>query len=155
MKKLSYLCLMLLSMYCMTSCTEEKGSTNLPRIPFKEYLNHTDKISIGTDEIKHIEYVPLELTDDDASLIGTIVDIAMSDNFFFVQTFEEFKLFQFSRDGKYIRTITQQGDGPGRLQTPGFSIWTNEKEQKLYVSEAENISVFTFDGKFEKKINRN
>ena len=84
---------MLLSMYCMTSCTEEKGSTGLPRIPFKEYLNHTDKISIGTDEIKHIEYVPLELTDDDASLIGTIVDIAMTDNFFFVQTFEEFKLF--------------------------------------------------------------
>ena len=154
MKKLSYLCLMLLSMYCMTSCTEEKGSTGLPRIPFKEYLNHTDKISIGTDEIKHIEYVPLELTDDDASLIGTIVDIAMTDNFFFVQTFEDFKLFQFGRDGKYIRTITQQGDGPGRLQTPGFTIWTDEKEQKLYVSEAENISVFTFDGKFEKKINR-
>ena len=50
MKKLSYLCLMLLSMYCMTSCTEEKGGTGLPRIPFKEYLNHTDKISIGTDE---------------------------------------------------------------------------------------------------------
>ena len=58
MKKFSYVCLMLLSMYCMTSCTEEKGSVRLPRIPFKEYLNHTDKISIGTDEIKHIEYVP-------------------------------------------------------------------------------------------------
>ena len=153
MKKLSYLCIMLLSMYC-TSCTEVKESAGLPCIAFKEYLNHTDRISIGTDEIKHIEYVPLELTDDDASLIGTIVDIAMTNEFFFVQTFEDFRLLQFSRDGKYIRTITQRGDGPGRLQTPGFSIWTNEKEQKLYVSEAENISVFTFNGDFEKKISR-
>ena len=153
MKKLSYICIMLLSMYCI-SCTEEKESIEVPRIAFKEYLSHTDKISIGTDEIKHIEYVPLELTDDDASLIGTIVDIAMTNEFFFVQTFEDFRLLQFSRDGKYIRTITQRGDGPGRLQTPGFSIWTNEKEQKLYVSEAENISVFTFDGDFEKKISR-
>ena len=67
---------MLLCMYCMTSCTEEKGSTNLPRIPFKEYLNHTDKISIGTDEIKHIEYVPLELTDDDASLIVSVTSMS-------------------------------------------------------------------------------
>lgn len=153
MRKLSFLCIMLLSMYC-TSCTEKKESTELPRIAFKEYLNHTDKISIGRDEIKHIDYIPLELTDDDASLIGTIVDIAMTDEFFFVQTFEDFRLLQFGRDGKYIRTITQRGDGPGRLQTPGFSIWTNEKEQKLYVSEAENISVFTFNGDFEKKISR-
>ena len=153
MKKLSYICIMLLSMYCI-SCTEEKESIEVPRIAFKEYLSHTDKISIGTDEIKHIEYVPLELTDDAASLIGTIVDIAMTNEFFFVQTFEDFRLLQFSRDGKYIRTITQRGDGPGRLQTPGFSIWTNEKEQKLYVSEAENISVFTFNGDFEKKISR-
>lgn len=153
MKKLSYLCVMLLSMYC-TSCMEEKESAELPRIAFKEYLNHTDKISIGTDEIKHIEYVPLELTDNDASLIGTIVDIAMTDEFFFIQTFEDFRLLQFGRDGKYIRTITQRGDGPGRLQTPGFSIWTNEKERKVYVSEAENISVFTFNGDFEKKISR-
>ena len=58
MKKFSCLCLMLLSIYCATSCTEDKGNTGLPRISFKEYLNHTDKISIGTDEIKHIEYVP-------------------------------------------------------------------------------------------------
>ena len=35
------------SMYCMTICTEEKGSNGLPRIPFKEYLNHTDKINYG------------------------------------------------------------------------------------------------------------
>ena len=141
-------------MYCSTSCTEVKESAGLPRIPFKEYLNHTDKISIGSDEIKHIEYIPLELTDDDTSLIGTIVDIVMTDKYFFVQTFEDFKLLQFSRDGKYIRTITQKGGGPGDLQTPGFSIWTNEKEQKLYVSEAENISVFTFEGEFERKISR-
>ena len=67
---------MLLSMYCITRCTEEKGATGLPRIPFKEYLSHTDKISIGTDEIKHIEYVPLELTDDDETLVGHIQDLA-------------------------------------------------------------------------------
>ena len=88
----------------MTSCTEEKGGTDLPRIPFKEYLNHTDKISIGTDEIKHIEYVPLELTDDDETLVGHIQDLALTEDYIYVLTLEEFKVFQFDRQGKYIRT---------------------------------------------------
>ena len=37
-----------------TSCNNRKKEQVLPRISFKEYLNHTDEIAIDTDEIKHI-----------------------------------------------------------------------------------------------------
>ena len=154
MKKLYLLTLALVSVYCMTSCTEEKGDTNLPHISFKEYLNHTDKISIGTDEIKHIEYVPLELTDDDASLVGHIQDLALTEDHIYVLTLEEFKVFQFDRQGKYIRTITRQGNGPGELQSVGRTIWTDEAGHEIYISNGEGIQVFSAEGKFKRQIKR-
>lgn len=60
-----------------TGCTpsSQKRTADLPRISFKDYLEGNDKVAIGSDEIESIEYIPLELTDDDASLVGYIQDI--------------------------------------------------------------------------------
>lgn len=126
----------------------------LPRISFKEYLNHTDKIAIDTDEIKHIEYVPLELTDDDDSLVGHIQDIVLTEDYIYVLTLEEFKVFQFDRQGKYVRTITRQGNGPGELQNVGRTMWTDEAGEKIYISSGEGIQVFSSEGQFERQIKR-
>lgn len=144
---------LLLGFGCTPSKKQERAG--LPRISFKKYLENNDKISIGADEIDSIEYVPLELTDDDASLVGYIQGIALTDEYIFVLGFEDYKVFQFDRKGKYIRTVTRQGGGPGELQTPGFTIWTDDEERKLYISESTDISVFSYDGHFERKIDRN
>lgn len=135
--------------------TKKQEAAGLPRIPFKNYLDSNDKISIGTDEIDSIEYIPLELTDDNASLVGYIQGIALTDEYMFILSFEDYKVFQFDRKGKYIRTITRQGQGPGELQTPGLTIWTDDEQRKVYISELENILIFSYDGTFERKISRN
>ncbi|MBQ4056530.1 MAG: 6-bladed beta-propeller [Bacteroidaceae bacterium] len=137
-----------------TSCNNRKKEQVLPRISFKEYLNHTDEIAIDTDEIKHIEYVPLELTDDDASLVGHIQDIVLTEDYIYVLTLEEFKVFQFDRQGKYVRTITRQGNGPGELQSVGRTMWTDEAGEKIYISNGEGIQVFSSEGQFERQIKR-
>lgn len=151
----TFIYLTLLSMLLLvTSCNNRKKEQVLSRISFKEYLNHTDKIAISTDEIKHIEYVPLELTDDDASLVGHIQDIVLTEDYIYVLTLEEFKVFQFDRQGKYVRTITRQGNGPGELQSVGRTMWTDEAGESIYISNGEVIQVFSSEGQFERQIKR-
>ena len=60
MKKLSYLCLMLLSMYCMTSCTEEKTKTQLRlRVAFLVKIGST--ICCGKDFGRNPQLATLQL----------------------------------------------------------------------------------------------
>lgn len=139
-----------------TGCTSsQKQAADLPRISFKDYLEANDKVAIGTDEIESIEYIPLELTDDDASLVGDMIDITLTEEYIFLLCYEDFKVFQFDRKGKYIRTVTRQGEGPGELQDVGFAIWADDEVCELYVSDPTDISVFSYDGIFKRKISRN
>lgn len=153
MRAFVYLTL-LATLLLAASCDSSKKGQALPCISFKEYLNHTDKITIGTDEIKHIEYIPLKLTDDDASLVGHIQDIVLTEDYIYVLTLEEFKVFQFDRQRKYVRIITRQGNGPGELQSVGRTMWTDEAGENIYISNGEGIQVFSPVGKFERQIKR-
>lgn len=138
-----------------TGCTSsQKQTADLPRISFKDYLGGNDKVAIGSDEIESIEYIPLELTDDDASLVGYIQDIVLAKQYIFVLSIEENKVLQFDRQGKYIRTVTRQGEGPGELPTLALTMWTDDAAGKLYVSTTESISVYSYDGTFEWKADR-
>ena len=65
-------------------CSEKAETTKnkLVSIDVRAHVNSNDAISIKK-EIERIEYIPLELTDDNSSMVGKIMDKAL-ENFFFL-----------------------------------------------------------------------
>jgi hypothetical protein len=94
---------------------------------------------------KEMEYIPLETTQ--SSLISKINQIFFSDSYIFISDFH--KLFQFDRNGKFIRQVGANGRGPGEyINVSGFCI--DKKKEKVYIIAwgIHTILEFDFNGKF-------
>ncbi|MFW6135076.1 MAG: NHL repeat-containing protein [Elusimicrobiota bacterium] len=62
----------------------------------------------------------------------------------------------FNRNGEYLRTIGEPGQGPGEFNKPE-SIYIDETENMIYISDTRNqrLQVFSLDGKFISLIKLN
>ena len=60
-------------------CNEKAETTKnkLVSIDVRAHVNSNDAISIKK-EIERIEYIPLELTDDNSSMVGKIMDVILT-----------------------------------------------------------------------------
>ena len=75
----------MVSLLC--SCSEkntDKGE--VLSVDVRELLKDKDAMKnvFATDEIETVEYIPLEITQDDASLIAGILDFSVSDDFIYI-----------------------------------------------------------------------
>ncbi len=63
----------------------------------------------------------------------------------------QYRIQKYDRDGKYLKTIGRQGEGPGEFQRA--SQVTLSARGKLYVDDFRKILIFNPDNTFERSIN--
>jgi hypothetical protein len=131
------------------SSTETPQTTGtIFKIPLDKNINN--KGVIGFKEMDaEIQYIKLEFTPQ--CPLGRIGYLVATQDFFFVNS--RVGIFQFSREGKFIRKIGNVGKGPGEYL--GFRDFTvDETGRKLYVltNWTSEILIYGFDGKYLGKI---
>ena len=133
---------LLFGMVCSCSSKEHDGIDIAAGI---ENLSRDLKYS---DFITHIEYIPLETTDD--ILINAHPTIVVADKYIIVKTINE--CFLFSKDtGKFIRKVGNRGQGPGEYHsTSGF---INPAKKTIYFTGWNgDLIEFSFDGEYISSI---
>lgn len=98
------------------------------------------------EEIESVSYVPLEVTADDASLIDGVVDFAITSKYIYVLVGKESRIVLFDRQGHFLRTFLQQGQGPDDFNGMIGFIQANEADDRFYVI-GNKIGVYTLEGK--------
>ena len=141
--------------------TKQKGSQ--PKEPLKETPQLTESIfkipldkninnqgDIGLKEMAaEVQYIKLEYAPQ--CLLGRILYLVASQNYFFVDGGSG--IYQFSRNGKFIRKVGSMGKGPGEYLGL-MDLTADESGQKLYIltNWAREILIYGFDGKYLGKI---
>lgn len=113
-------------------------------------MNLSDHNPIGILDIAaDIFSVELELTQ--ASLIGEIFKIEKTDDHIFVLESNGPRLLQFSKNGKFIKSIGKEGNGPREYKRL-ITFTVNPEERLIYLASFNEVSVYTFENKFVKKL---
>lgn len=101
---------------------------------------------IGTE----ISYIPLETNTE--CLIQEISKVLFSESYIFVSVFT--KLYQFEKNGKFVRQIGSQGRGPEEYSSVGdFCIDDKTKEIFIINAASYKLLIFGFDGVFKGSCN--
>ncbi len=123
---------------------QEKNGVSVVRNPKEpiyqeEVLIIKEELSIGDDEA------------DEDYMFSEMISFAIDkEGKFYILDRKESKIKVFDCEGKYIRTIGKQGQGPGEMNQPiGIHITPNHE---LIVEDvlSQKLVFFTFDGKFLK-----
>ncbi len=134
--------------FCITvfilcvQCTAPQKDT-LKRISFAEGIEHIREVNVS-EIASGIRFIPLETTQD--CLLGRdLYDIAFCGEYLFVRG--DFQLYQFTPEGKFIRQIGKEGQGPEEYLKIGSVKYDTEKRE-IYVNDllANKIKVYSFGG---------
>lgn len=79
-----------------------------------------------------VTFVPLEVTTDDASLIDGVYDYAVTDRYIYVLPVKEPRIVLFDRQGRFIRTLVKEGQGPGEFRGILPCIQVDERNDRLF-----------------------
>jgi hypothetical protein len=112
----------------------------------REAINSPTTLSIA-DDIDFAEYVRLEITNDDASLIDGVADFAITSNYIYVLASKQPRIVLFDRQGHFLRTFLHQGQGPNDFNGMIGFIQANEVDNRFYVI-GNKIGVYTLEGEF-------
>ncbi|MCL2561787.1 MAG: 6-bladed beta-propeller [Rikenellaceae bacterium] len=98
-------------------------------------------------KIDIVEIVALETSD--VALISEIDKLIVTDNYIVTASLTHMsrgasKVDLFDRNGRFLRTIGRQGRGPGEHTGVG-DIWLNEDKNEIYILDARNSYILTFD----------
>jgi hypothetical protein len=114
--------------------------------------SHDYKHEFKLSEIaEDVSYIPLETNKD--CLIGNRFSFPkFTKEFIFIETGGI--VFQFDKQGKFIRRINKSGQGPNECYTRDFAVC--EKKELIYIFDNWNLSVYIFDfsGKHIKTIKK-
>lgn len=145
--KLKSFFIAMLGMLIWTSCNSNQvQQMGLPTASVRKALNSLSTLPIA-DEIESVEYIPLEMTNDNASLIDGVVDFAITSKYIYVLVGKESRIVLFDRQGHFLRTFLQQGQGPDDFNGMISFIQANEEDDRFYVI-GNKIGVYTLEGKF-------
>lgn len=144
MKRL-FLCTLSLSLL-MACQTGSKDISECAAVDMRKALATESPISLK-DEIAAIEYIHLET--NDSCLASNILDLQVTNDYIFAfQGRGGGAIFQFDRNGKFIRQVSAIGNGPGEVSDI-LSLGVNEGLRELYVFQSHNnTQCFSFDGVF-------
>lgn len=125
-------------------CAESKKE-----IPFANGVENVQKINVSNIALD-VRYIALE-TKSDCLLGKDLYDISFSEKYLFVR--DDSNLYQFTLNGKFIRTIGKKGQGPGELVMTSSVKYDNQKEE-IYMNDllSGKIKVYSFDGDFIRDI---
>lgn len=133
---------------CMAACgSGHSDSEGLLSVDLRETMNHPSMLDLK-EEIESVEYIPLETTDDPASLLDGVSDYAMTSKYIYVNPVKEQRIVLFDREGYFIKTLIPFGQGPGEFSNLLAGIQADEKNNRLLLFSGNQIGVYTLDGEF-------
>ena len=133
---------------CFVSCGS--SPTEAPSLLTADIRGGMDKprlLGLG-DEIKGVTFVPLEVTTDDASLIDGVYDYAVTDRYIYVLPVKEPRIVLFDRQGRFIRTLVKEGQGPGEFSGILPCIQVDERNDRLFLFSNNRVWEYTLEGEF-------
>jgi len=151
MKKLSlsliaplFLSFVIISGSCMRNKTGQtvREDSPLVTIEFEQILNQ-DTVLKSSDIATTIHYVPLESKPE--ALFSRVHDVQISKEYFFISDFKQ--LYQFKRNGEFVRKIGRNGKGPGEYLYL-VSLDINEELREIYIfcNVSRKVLIYDFEG---------
>lgn len=117
-------------------------------------MNHPSMLNLQ-DEIAGVEYIPLETTDDPASLLDGVSEYALTSKYIYVSPVKEQRVVLFDRQGHFIKTLIPFGQGPGEFSTVLTGMQADEAHNRLYLFSGSQVGVYTLEGEFVQHFNCN
>lgn len=118
----------------------------------RQGINHPSMLNLQ-DEIESVEYIPLETTEDPASLLDGVSEYAVTSKYIYVSPVKEQRIVQFDRQGRFIKTLIPFGQGPGEFSNFLTGMQADEENNRLYLFSANQIGVYTLEGEFIQNLN--
>lgn len=117
------------------------------KVDLRPVIQKETPISMAED-ISGIEYIPLETTD--SCLISNITGLIMDDESIFVQNGRTQQIFQFTRQGQFVREVGKVGEGPGEYAPYTIEYLSLDSGQKELYANRHGLPgmVFSYDGEF-------
>lgn len=111
MKQWHLFCLLPLMAACDSG---HSGFGELISVDLRQGIDHPSMLNLQ-DEVESVEYIPLETTDDPASLLDGVSEYALTSKYIYVSPVKEQRIVQFDRKGHFIKTLIPFGQGPGEF----------------------------------------
>lgn len=125
------------------SCT-----THNPKMSLKDLSQIDVNANYPLDSIIKCMKI-LRLETSDSCLIGNIVSIQESQDYYFIVSGENETLYKFNKEGKFISKIGVKGEGPEEYVSL-YQIELDETNKKIYVLDylGQKLISYTFDGAY-------
>jgi hypothetical protein len=131
---------------CVISCTNSKEvveSTGLPEINVIKGITNSVNELLMSDAVQRIQVVPLQTNAQ--SLLGDFGDIQVASDDIFVYAYRNNKVLRFSKDGTFLNSIGEIGQGPSEYIHFGF-FFTDDKEKEVGIASAFSVQMHRYDG---------
>lgn len=133
---------------CFVSCgSSPTEASSLLTADIRGGMDKPGLLELG-DVIKGVTFVPLEVTTDDASLIDGVYDYAVTDRYIYVFSVKEPRIVLFDRQGRFIRTLVKEGQGPGEFSGILPCIQVDERNDRLFLFSNNRVWEYTLEGEF-------
>lgn len=134
------------TMFFFLSCNTPAQS-ELPTLSFQNLLSDNAP-SVCQEKIEVLSVIPLETSE--TVLLADIMKIVVADDLLFILD-TEYKLRQFDMQGRFIREIGREGQGPEEYtMLADFTI--NSDRNEVYVSSMLKVVVYDYEGVFKRNI---
>jgi hypothetical protein len=152
MKKLSHIYIeIFIFAVILTGCSEAPSSSDILTIDIVPQIDNPVTLK-ASDIISKMRYIALETTDSSLLDIASATIILQNEYFFIQYAHQSMQwLYMFDNNGKYIRQIGKQGQGPDEYLHFNFDV-VNDTIY-LYDGARRRILVYSYDNKCLKNIN--
>ena len=134
----------------LTGCQNQPSARHLWVADVREAIRTETPVSLKED-VASVSYVPLETTD--SCLISNVSNLVMDDEFIFVENGKTQQIFQFTREGKYVRQLGRAGNGPGEYAPYAIESMTLDSSRREIYLNARQLPawVYSYDGTFLRR----
>ena len=130
----------------------ESHKTQQMQLDIRSVIDHNEAVVLLSDMATAIKYIPLETNGN--CLLTSVYNVRQSNVYLFVA--DTHHLFQFDKEGRFIRQIGRLGNGPGELgRRIRFDI--NEDAKQIYIHTRKTL-VNVYDmhsGEYQRCFNTN
>lgn len=142
-----------LTLLLLISCNSNShsDSSDIVSADIRNQINNLTTLPLA-EEIESVSYIPLQVTEDDASLIGGILGYAITSKYIYIYPPEEDRVVLFDRKGNFIKTLIKTGQGPGEFNGSFMRMQADEDDNRLYVYASDRIFIYNLEGEFIKTI---
>jgi len=147
MKKIFYFFFLSLTLLFTNSCQKRSQvDSGIITLDIRNALQHSEKVISLQEDIKNVEYIPLET--NDSCLISNILDMQISKDYIFIYNGKTSDILQFNKKGKFIRKIGHEGNGPEEYNMI-TELSIDDIQKKLFIFQYSGpILAYSFNGNF-------